>query len=371
MHFFSIVATALISTAIAARGSPLPPSTLHQRAAVAAIKAGITDAKAMANVALTTLKGKDMNKSNGFFWLFGGSSVSATEIADRFQFVNNLGTPDEVTSLQPEGGAAYANTVNIGKLTKSSNGVVPTVNLMRFGTFGLKPEFLWNTESFTAAAARLKAGGNVATSAFQFEGQTPLPFIAFTLVHEVQHCTPMLDGKEENHFVDQKVPEGKPAYGIGQVASNPEFFDADCVIGEQLGGVARSLDLFRGLQLRSLFGGVTKSKAAPVIKPAAAPVAKPVAAPVAKPVASPAVQHAANPVPAAPIAKPPTIPATKPPASKPVVSAAPAKPSSSLTAAAAVKSAGTCKACLSCQSIKNGIPGADSNFLQFDDPDDV
>ncbi|KAJ6611439.1 hypothetical protein B0H10DRAFT_368320 [Mycena sp. CBHHK59/15] len=173
MHFFSIVATALISTAIAARGSPLPPSTLHQRAAVkfhiltggeeacdptqvAAIKAGITDAKAMANVALTTLKGKDMNKSNGFFWLFGGSSVSATEIADRFQFVNNLGTPDEVTSLDafensqqdvvftcipasnPKAGAAYANTVNIGKLTKSSNGVVPTVNLMRFGTFGLK-----------------------------------------------------------------------------------------------------------------------------------------------------------------------------------------------------------------------------------------
>ncbi|KAJ6573115.1 hypothetical protein DFH09DRAFT_1152360 [Mycena vulgaris] len=379
MHVISVVATILVSTAIAARGSPLPPSRLQQRAPVkfhiltgedaeeacspaqvTAIKDGIADAKKMSDVAIKTLKVKNMNKSNGFFHLFGGSSVSAADISERFTFVKRLTTPDEVTSLDafegsqddvvftcipatnPKAGSAYANTVNIGVKTKGIK-EVPKVNLMRFGTFGLK-----NTESFTTSAARIKAA--TAASAFPLEGAVPLPLIGFTLIHEVQHCNPMLDNPDVNHFIDEKVGgDGGPrAYGINQVQnltpvqktrnpqnyawfallaeSNPEFFEASCAVrpDQPVGGVTppvtkRALELFQRLWAR-----VTKAKPkAKVAVKAKAPAKKvPVKAKV--PAKAPVKVAAPKKVPAKPVSKVPTAkPATKAPVKKvPVKSAA-------------------------------------------------
>jgi hypothetical protein len=76
---------------------------------------------------------------------------------------------------------------------------------------------LQNTESFKTAAGKLKASGNI-EDAFQVVGQAVVPPIAFTLVHEVQHCKAMLDNPEIDHFIDQKVfnpKKGKNVPAIG------------------------------------------------------------------------------------------------------------------------------------------------------------
>ncbi|KAJ7140667.1 hypothetical protein C8R44DRAFT_846755 [Mycena epipterygia] len=311
MHFLSIVATVLTSTAIAARGSPLPPSTLHQRATVklhiltgapepctpaqvASIKAGIKDAQAMATNANQVLFVKNAAKSTALRSLFG-QAVNPSAIGKRFQAVINMGTPDEITSLDsvqnseedvtitcvpasnPKSQKAVANTVNIGtkSATFAPNGA--TVNVIRFTPSGLQ-----NTESFTAAAARLRTNPKDTTLAFDITNpKIPLPCFAFTMIHEVQHSVPLLGGLQ--HFVDEKTPDGEKAYGITQIQtvltdaqkiinpqnyayfaifakSNPEFFSPTCV-NAQLGGEEpkpRSLNL-----RRSLFSGLTKSKAAP------------------------------------------------------------------------------------------------------------
>ncbi|KAJ7889362.1 hypothetical protein B0H14DRAFT_3429672 [Mycena olivaceomarginata] len=62
-------------------------------AQVAAIKAGITDAKNMANVAINVLMLKDMNKSNGFFWLFG---AVARLIAVKMVYASSQGAPGKL-----------------------------------------------------------------------------------------------------------------------------------------------------------------------------------------------------------------------------------------------------------------------------------
>ncbi|KAJ7140624.1 hypothetical protein C8R44DRAFT_866331 [Mycena epipterygia] len=317
MHFLSIIATVLTSTTIAARALPFPPSTLHQRAApklhiltgspepctpaeVAAIKAGIKDAQAMATNANQVLFVKNAAKSAGLRALFG-QAVNPSALGKRFQLVINLGTPDEITSLDsvqnsaedvtitcvpasnPKSQQAVANTVNIG--IPSSFSKNPTVNLIRFTPSGLK-----NTESFTAAAARLSKNPKDTTLAFDTtDPKIPLPCFAFTMIHEVQHSVPLLGGLQ--HFVDEKTPDDKKAYGISVIQtvltdaqkiinpqnyayfamfakSNPEFFSPTCVEA-QLGGeepTSRSLKI-----LRSFFSGLTNSKAAPAPVVSAAP----------------------------------------------------------------------------------------------------
>ncbi|KAF7336919.1 hypothetical protein MVEN_02128300 [Mycena venus] len=260
-------------------GSPPNPPTgtfndeVCTQAQADTIRAGITDAKNMANVAINVLKPTDMNKSNGFYWLFGGSTVSAAFVSKRFAFVNNLGTPDTITSTAPfqnsatdliftcipasapKSEEAYANTLNIGK--KTTSGVVSNLNLIRFSPSGLA-----NTESFVTAAARIRASGNIA-SAFPMINAKPSPPLAFTLVHEVQHSNPLLDNPETDHFIDQKDFDNKRAYGFNQIQakldanlkrlnpqnyaffgllaqSNPEYFLPNCYIGNPLGSAGTS-----------------------------------------------------------------------------------------------------------------------------------
>ncbi|KAK6991782.1 hypothetical protein R3P38DRAFT_3090901, partial [Favolaschia claudopus] len=293
---------AFLSLALSARATPIPSSDLLPRAGVkfhilsgtppatltgsvedekctpaqvTAIKAGIVDAKKMADVAIKVLKPKDMNKSNGFFWIFGGSQVSAAEITKKYDFVNKLDTPDEITTTVgledsqtdliftcvPTGAAkaadAYANTVNVGRKTAGSNGV-PTLNLIR-----LTQNSLANSESFVASAARVKASGDIKTS-FPVTGGIPTPPLAFTLIHEVQHSDPLMDNAVIDHLVDVKGSDLKRAYGFGQIQnkldasqkklnpqnyaffallaeSNPEFFAPDCFIGESVLGARNAV----------------------------------------------------------------------------------------------------------------------------------
>lgn len=96
MHFFSIAAATFISTALAVRGSPLPPFafnvTTHKRAAVqfhvvtdgpeacteeqiTAINNGIIDAKKLADIAIKVMQVKGMTASNGFFHFFGAPNL--------------------------------------------------------------------------------------------------------------------------------------------------------------------------------------------------------------------------------------------------------------------------------------------------------
>ncbi|KAJ7661747.1 hypothetical protein B0H17DRAFT_1212145 [Mycena rosella] len=270
-------------------GSPLPPATFQRRAGlnfhiltagaeacddtqVKTITAGIADAKKLANVAITTLKGDKMENSNGFIHLFGKNLVTPAAISKRFAIVEKLEQPAKVTSLDafqqsqndvvftcipesdPKAKQAYANVANLGKKTKGT-AETPTVNLIR-----LTPKGIANPESFTEAAARIKAGTNVGLTAFKLDSDgNGLPSLAFTLVHEVQHCIAMLGG--EKHFKDQKAAGGNTnAVGINQVQLMPEatkqknpqnyawfallvrgcqprIFDADCAFGEKLGGV--------------------------------------------------------------------------------------------------------------------------------------
>ncbi|KAJ7362452.1 hypothetical protein DFH08DRAFT_840924 [Mycena albidolilacea] len=388
MHFLIIAATTLISSGLVVRGSPLPPSTLEQRAAVkfhvltdaegaaegcskdqiAQIKEGIADAKKLADVAISVLQVPKMEQSNGFFLLFGGSqNAKPNEIIKRFQFVKKLATPDEVASTDafensktdvtftcvpatdPKASEANANVANIGRAT--GGGAAPTVNLIR-----LTPTGLGNTATFTEAAAKLTASGKI-QDAFLL-GKAPngkrvaMPFMAFTLVHEIQHVDAMMDNPTIDHFVDEKTGLGETATGLQQVQlqlsdskkkrnpqnysffalyakSNPEFFSPECFIGTTppLGAKARrSL----GLRIRELFERVTKAKAKAAVK--AKPAAKPVAAkPVAKkPVAAKPVAKkpvAAKPV-AKPVAKAPVVkkPVAAKPAAKPVAKKPAAKP---------------------------------------------
>ncbi|KAJ7192461.1 hypothetical protein GGX14DRAFT_595797 [Mycena pura] len=296
MHFFSVAASLAISTALAARGSPsrsllqartvavhiLTPPTdgttpaagtidaeVCSSAQVTAIKNGITDARNMATFAIQVLGVENMQKSNGFFWLFGGDGSTATPdgVAERFKFVLNLNDPDLITSTKPYENSAtdliftcipgtaklYANTVNVNRPTTSNT--APTLNLIRLSSLGLA-----NTESYVDAAQRITTSGDI-SQAFPVSNGVPQPPIAFTLVHEVQHADPLLDNPQVNHFADQLGADGKRAYGIKQVQqmspnlkklnpqnyaffallaqSNSEFFDPQkCYVGEQLGSRA-------------------------------------------------------------------------------------------------------------------------------------
>ncbi|KAJ6526408.1 hypothetical protein B0H19DRAFT_1275764 [Mycena capillaripes] len=294
MHFFSITATILISTAIAARGSPLPlqaravnfhiltpptdgttptPGTTDAEVCsadqVSAIQAAIVDAMNMANVAIQVLGVAGVEKSNGFFWLFGGATAATpNEISRRFGFVNNLGTPDLITSTAPFVNSPtdliftcvpgstkfYAQTVNLNRPTKSNTN--PTLNLIRFG-----PNSLANPESFVDAATRITTSGDISQGFPLSASGVPLPPIAFTLVHEVQHADLLLENLPVDHFADQLGPNGKAAYGFNQLQlmdqsqkklnpqnyayfsllaqSNPEFFAPDCFIGGPLGSRRR------------------------------------------------------------------------------------------------------------------------------------
>ncbi|KAF7292099.1 hypothetical protein MIND_01236400 [Mycena indigotica] len=233
-------------------------------AQVTAIRNGIVDARNMATGAIALLKPKDMNKSNGFFWIFGGSTVDPAIITKHFSFVLRLGTADEITSTKkyensktdliftcipptaPKATSAYANTQNIGR-QKS------VLNLIR-----LSPTGLANTESYTVAAARVKASGQI-QDGFPVKQvgtlSVPAPPLAFTIVHEVQHADPLMDNPATDHLVDEKGGTGARAYGFQQImhelskdqkarnpqnyaffgllaASNPELFVPNCYIGD-------------------------------------------------------------------------------------------------------------------------------------------
>ncbi|KAF7344186.1 hypothetical protein MVEN_01709000 [Mycena venus] len=288
MHFFSVTATVIISTAIAARGSPLPlqaravnfhiltpptdgttptPGTTDAEVCspdqVSAIQAAIVDAMNMANVAIQVLGVAGVEKSNGFFWLFGGAAAATPdEISRRFGFVNNLGTPDLITSTAsfvksptdliftcvPGSTKFYAQTVNLNRPTKSNTN--PTLNLIRFG-----PNSLAQLGSQRAGTSRKDSLSVPAACRY--------PPIAFTLVHEVQHADLLLENPPVDHLADQLGPNGKAAYGFTQLQlmdqslkklnpqnyayfgllaqSNPEFFAPDCFIGGPLGSRRRAL----------------------------------------------------------------------------------------------------------------------------------
>ncbi|KAJ7677796.1 hypothetical protein DFH06DRAFT_1465678 [Mycena polygramma] len=385
MHILFFALTALVSTTLLVHGSPLPPSILQSRSAkpkthiltqgtegctpaqVAHIKAGIVDAKNLADVALRVLKGKDITKSNGFFHLFGGSShTTAAEVSKRFGFVKNIEVPDEVTSTDPfknsatdltftcipptdpKAGKANANVAVIGHKTKEQD-EVPDVNLMRFGPNGLS-----NTGLFAAAAAAHRESG--LRSVFPFVEEIPQPFLAFTIIHEVQHCDPLHGGDTTAHLKDQKIfdfdtDEKKPATGLPEVqsldqslkklnpqnyawfglfaASKPEWFTSFCPIRPDQPLFRRGLLAAKPAKPVAVKPVAAKPPAKPVaVKPVAA---KPVAAkPLAKPVAAkaPAKPVTAKPVAAKPVAaKPPAKPvAAKPVAAKPVAAKPPAKP---------------------------------------------
>ncbi|KAJ7457725.1 hypothetical protein FB451DRAFT_1406598 [Mycena latifolia] len=332
MHFFSIAATTIVSATIAARGSPLPPSTLHQRAAtklhilttgaeacdaaaVKNIKDGVADAKKLAAQAIKKLKVKDMQSSNGFFQLFAS---------------------------HPKANEAYANTKNNQKLPTPAGGEAPEpVNLIRFTPRGLQ-----NTESSEESITRIKASNDIGSSAFPLDGEFPLPFLAFTIIHEAQHSIPLVDGVG-NQLKDQVDFEGERAYGLQQVqnmdpakkpqnpqnfawfallsVAKPDLFTAACKIdGSKIGAkTTRSLDIFRSLVAR-----VTKSK--PKAKVAVkAPAKKVPAKALPKPAASkkvPTKATAKSPsvkAPVRPATKPATKASTKPAAAK-KVSAKPA-----------------------------------------------
>lgn len=60
---------------------------------------------------------------------------------------------------------------------------------------------IWqNTGSFDAAVTELKSSGNI-ESAFSGTTKLPLPVMAFTLVHEVQHAKPLVGAA--GHMADQ------------------------------------------------------------------------------------------------------------------------------------------------------------------------
>ncbi|KAJ7155290.1 hypothetical protein C8R46DRAFT_1356504 [Mycena filopes] len=271
-------------------GSPLPPSSVQgplrfhilttgeegcSAAQVTFLKAGVTDARNLADVTMKVLKTTNaITSTNGFYWLFGGegSVTTPADIIQRFKFVKNLQTPDEVTSLDAfqnsgtdvtftcvpanakKSGHAYANTVNIGRETKGSDGT-PTVNLIRF-----TPHALANSDSFTQAAEKVEASGNI-TSAFTYDKKVPQPLAAFTLIHEVQHCDALLGDPLANHLADQKF-NGTSATGLKAVQSldpklkklnpqnyawfalyagtKPDVFSESCFISDPI--TARALD---------------------------------------------------------------------------------------------------------------------------------
>ncbi|KAF7292091.1 hypothetical protein MIND_01235500 [Mycena indigotica] len=234
-------------------------------AQVTAIRNGITDARNMAAGAIALLTPKDMNKSNGFFWIFGGSTVNPALITKHFSFVLKLGAPDEIASTKmyegsktdliftcipptaPKAAAAYANTINVGRMKE-------VLNLIR-----LSPTGLANLESYTVAAARIHASGQI-TDGFPVMqvgtfGQVPAPPLAFTIVHEVQHSDPLLDDPTLDHLIDERGGSGNRAYGFQQIMhelsleqkkrnpqnyaffgllaqSNPELFVPNCYIGD-------------------------------------------------------------------------------------------------------------------------------------------
>jgi hypothetical protein len=100
------------------------------------------------------LVGRPANRGNRPSLIGGSSEASPADVSKRFEFVQKLGTPDEVTSTDPFKGSntdvtftcvpatdpaalrANANTVNIGSKTKSQT-EIPTVNLLRFTPTGL------------------------------------------------------------------------------------------------------------------------------------------------------------------------------------------------------------------------------------------
>ncbi|KAJ7625847.1 hypothetical protein FB45DRAFT_1005139 [Roridomyces roridus] len=243
MHFLSLTATALICTAVLVRGSPLPLITLESRAGVkfhiltagpescnaaqtAAIKAGIVDTKLMASVALKTLTNAGVEGSEGYKSFFGSAPLAS--IQERFGFVNQLGTPDEITSLDGVQGSqtdlvftclandpkanVIANTRNIGRLTKADKGVLPTDNRIRFS-----PRTTSVTDTLTEFAARLIANGNkFQKSIFKLgkleetdpdDSALPIPPMAFIL------CPVGAD----KHLVDLKDHQGVKADGVRQV----------------------------------------------------------------------------------------------------------------------------------------------------------
>lgn len=114
-------------------------------------------------------------------------------------------------------------------------GAAPTVNLIRLTPTGLGVrlrrllpfQLLYhshdpqNTATFTEAAAKLTASGKI-QDAFLL-GKAPngkkvtMPFMAFTLVHEIQHVDAMMDNPTIDHFIDEKTGLGETATGLQQV----------------------------------------------------------------------------------------------------------------------------------------------------------
>ncbi|KAJ7090765.1 hypothetical protein B0H15DRAFT_244658 [Mycena belliarum] len=249
MHFFWV---ALFSSALLARGSPLPPAPLERRAAVqlhiltegteactadevTVVKRAIIEARELAEIAITTLKVKDMQRANGFFQIFGGKEfANPADVSQRYKFVTALPIPDEVTSeslkvfaKNPDDHVtftcipptdrkvetAYANTANAGRPTAESKGAeVPTNNLIRFAPLAIK-----NSESFKTAVARVRTTGDLVNDIFLSEGEVMLPLPAFIIIHEVQHSFPLVGNNELAHFVDQTGPNGKHADGLYQI----------------------------------------------------------------------------------------------------------------------------------------------------------
>ncbi|KAF7292094.1 SRR1 domain-containing protein [Mycena indigotica] len=238
---------------------------------VANIRNGIIEAQEMADAAIELLKPKDMNKSNGFFWIFGGSTVDPAFIIKHFTFVKKLGTPDEIRATGkfegsrtdliftciparlPKAAAVYANTISVGRRMPSTGGV-PVLNLIR-----LSPVALANPESYSTAASRIRGSGNIKDGFplvdFGALGKKPVPPLAFTIIHEVQHSDPLADDPILDHLVDVRGSSGNRAYGFTQIMheltvdekrrnpqnyaffallaqSNPEIFAPDCYFGD-------------------------------------------------------------------------------------------------------------------------------------------
>ncbi|CAK5282629.1 unnamed protein product [Mycena citricolor] len=332
----------------------------------AAIERSIVDAKSASAVARKILGVPKMEKSNGFFWMFGGAAVAPSEVSRHFSFVQKLGTPDHIASTVPfenspndliftcipagtkKAAEVLATTVNSGRKTKNTP-VTPVLNLIR-----ISPIHFLNTRTMAQAASAMNPGGVFTVkNGLQTDQGVQVPPLAFTIIHEVQHSNVLMDNAEQDHLVDQKIGP-KRAYGFQQVQnldahlkhlnpqnyaffallaeSNPEFFKPDCFISEQLP--------IRDFAAEKRAKSVVKTKAKPVarppskpaakpvpkppvVKPAVKPVAKPVTKPAVKPVTKPAAKPVAKPA-AKPIAKPAAKPVVKP-AAKPVVKPA-AKP---------------------------------------------
>ncbi|KAJ7825702.1 hypothetical protein B0H13DRAFT_1918541 [Mycena leptocephala] len=288
MHYFlSIAATALIANAIAARGSPLPPSTLHwlRRAVKFHILVAGNDPVAGGGDLCTEAggdhQGRDRRCKGVGYWRDQGFVATGHAGEQRvLPFVCECRKPTLGGDQNPE------------------------LNLIRFTPIGLE-----NGKMSAAAVAMLRQTGNI-VDAFEFtatslQKRNPQPLVGFTLVHEMVDQlaprfakvkgkkTPKEAGLQQCQSLAVDLKRQNPqnyaffARFVGGLESR--VFAPDCKVRTDKPLGARALDVIRGLHLRDPFERGRTVKA-PTIK------AKPVPKPIAR-------KPAPKPLPKAPAAK--------------------------------------------------------------------